>query len=311
MLAPSRAVEIACALLSALGEAHRLGVLHRDVKPANILFDDAGVARLGDFGVAHLGDLSATATAGVIGTLAYMSPEQRGGRPATARSDLYGVGVLLREMLTGEHPVLGEPPRLRPSDVHRELNLRHDALVSRLTEEDPDLRPHDAYEARRALLTLSWPAVVETVENPPRRTARSSVRPPAYRLELEAGRLVNRFLERAIERVPLDELSLKRARAFAQAAHPALQLVLRVDRAQGHIWLEEAKGAPLTRVLTPAERATLREALSALHALGTAHGQVDGRHVLVAPSGQVTLRFEGTQDATSTADLDHIALARL
>src|SRR6202040_1575115 len=91
----------ACAVLSALGEAHRLGVLHRDVKPANVLFDDAGVARLGDFGVAHLGDLSTTATAGVIGTLAYMSPEQREGRPATAESDVYAVGAILFEMLAG------------------------------------------------------------------------------------------------------------------------------------------------------------------------------------------------------------------
>ncbi|MCG4699686.1 serine/threonine protein kinase, partial [Anaerobutyricum soehngenii] len=69
-IAPARAVEIALAVLSALGEAHRVGVLHCDVKPANVLFDDAGVTRLGDFGAAHLGDLSATATAGLIGTLA-------------------------------------------------------------------------------------------------------------------------------------------------------------------------------------------------------------------------------------------------
>jgi len=94
-LAPSRAVEIAQAVLAALAEAHRLGVIHRDIKPANVLFDAAGVTRLGDFGVAHLSDLSATATAGVIGTLGYMSPEQREGRPASVRSDLYGVGALL------------------------------------------------------------------------------------------------------------------------------------------------------------------------------------------------------------------------
>lgn len=101
---PRRAVEIAQAVLLALAEAHRLGILHRDVKPANVLFDDAGVARLADFGVAHLGDRSATATAGVIGTVRYMSPEQREGRPATAESDVFVVGALLFEMLTGEVP---------------------------------------------------------------------------------------------------------------------------------------------------------------------------------------------------------------
>ena len=97
-------------MLAALGEAHRLGIIHRDIKPANVLFDEAGVTRLGDFGVAHLSDLSATATAGVIGTLGYMSPEQREGRPATVKSDLFGVGAILWEMLTGERPEATPPP---------------------------------------------------------------------------------------------------------------------------------------------------------------------------------------------------------
>ncbi len=111
-MAPARAVEIVCALLAALGEAHRLGILHRDVKPSNVLFDEVGAARLSDFGAAHLGDLSSTATAGAIGTFAYMSPEQRLGRPASIASDLYGVGVLLAELLTGvapPGPVEGSP----------------------------------------------------------------------------------------------------------------------------------------------------------------------------------------------------------
>ena len=93
--APSRAVEIACAVLTALGEAHRLGILHRDVKPSNVLFDAVGAPKLADFGAAHLGDLSSTVTAGAIGTISYMSPEQRLGRKASVASDLYSVGALL------------------------------------------------------------------------------------------------------------------------------------------------------------------------------------------------------------------------
>ena len=121
-LAPARAVEIASGMLAALGEAHRLGILHRDVKPANVLFDEAGGARLSDFGVAHLGDVSTTATAGVFGTLAYMSPEQREGRPATARSDVFAAGTMLREMLTGDRS-RGSPralarARLTESSTH-------------------------------------------------------------------------------------------------------------------------------------------------------------------------------------------------
>src|SRR5262245_17842889 len=121
--APARAVEIACAVLGALGEAHRVGILHRDVKPSNVLFDDIGATRLGDFGAAHLGDLSSTATAGAIGTFAYMSPEQRLGRPATIASDLYAVGAILYELLTGaaaNPPVAGQLDPL-PSTCHPDL----------------------------------------------------------------------------------------------------------------------------------------------------------------------------------------------
>src|SRR5262249_30673821 len=94
-----RAAEIATRVLEALDAAHRRGLVHRDVNPAHVLLDEAGGAYLADFGVAHLGDASATATAGVIGTIRFMAPEQRLGEPATPRSDLYAVGVILGDLL--------------------------------------------------------------------------------------------------------------------------------------------------------------------------------------------------------------------
>ncbi|MCK6589326.1 MAG: serine/threonine protein kinase [Polyangiaceae bacterium] len=129
-ITPRRAAEIAGALLAALGEAHRLGILHRDVKPTNVLFDEVGTAFLSDFGAAHLGDLSSTATAGAIGTFAYMSPEQRLGRPATLASDLFGVGAVFYELLTGRAP---EPAKggllpAPPSSVNPDLTPAHDAV---------------------------------------------------------------------------------------------------------------------------------------------------------------------------------------
>ncbi len=219
-LAPARAVEIAQAVLAALGESHRLGIIHRDIKPANVLFDEAGVTRLGDFGVAHLSDLSATATAGVIGTLGYMSPEQREGRPATVRSDIFGVGAILWEMLTGERPeakpaagassfgevsssattsngeatnggnedappassTLGAEGKVRPSGVHRDLDARHDAVVFSLVDDDPAKRPADAFEARRALGALKWPNTIERVAMPRRAKKAASERPSGMRL---------------------------------------------------------------------------------------------------------------------------------
>ncbi len=309
-LSPARAVEIACAVLSALAEAHRLGVLHRDVKPANVLFDDAGVARLGDFGVAHLGDLSATATAGVIGTLAYMSPEQREGRPATLKSDLYGVGAMLLEMLTGDRPEPPEPPRTLPSGAHRDLDARHDRLVMRMISAEPDGRPADAFTARRMLTALSWPSVVEpAAPKPPKRAP--SEHPRAGRVTVrDDGTAVDGWIERAIERVPLNEHSLARAKAFARAGHRGLQTVLRVDREGEEIWLEPTRGDPAA-ALTRAQALEIEAALDALHAEGATHGAVDAAHVLVGATGAVVLRFTPSAPATASVDTDRLGIARL
>jgi serine/threonine protein kinase len=310
-LAPARAVEIAMAMLAALGEAHRLGILHRDVKPANVLFDEAGGARLSDFGVAHLGDLSATATAGLFGTLSYMSPEQRQGRPATARSDVFAAGTILREMLTGERPLPGEPVRLRPSDVHGELDARHDAAVARLTAPDPGERPADAFEARSLLLALSWPATSSTLVTHERIEREPSARPGAGRLQPSLdGTWLDTWTGRFIEHVPLSDRTLSRARAFARADHAALQDVLRLDPDDGVLWLEAARGQPLGRALSRAERVQLEGALDALHAVGGVHGRVDAAHVRVDDSG-VVLRFEAEEDSTATVDRDRLALSRL
>jgi serine/threonine-protein kinase len=317
-IAPARAVEIACALLAALGEAHRLGVLHRDVKPANVLFDAAGTARLADFGVAHLGDLSATATAGLIGTFAYMAPEQREGKPATVQTDVYGVGTLLFEMLTGDRPAAdGTVPAVRPSGVHRDLDARHDDVVLALVAPEPSVRPIDTFAARSALTALAWPRNVELASA---RAARRrgteripSDRPSAARVRTEDGGSphdLDAWSGRAIQRLPLDDTMLARVAMFARAGHPALQTVLRVDRAAEEIWLEAPRGAPLDRPLLQREAALLREALDALHAQGAVHGRVDREHVRVG-AGEVTLLFAHSIAATATIDRDRLGLSRL
>lgn len=326
-IAPARAVEIALAVLSALGEAHRVGVLHRDVKPANVLFDDAGVTRLGDFGAAHLGDLSATATAGLIGTLAYMSPEQREGRPATVKSDLFGVGAILWEMLTGERPSLEDeapssvtqPPassgfRARPSGVHRDLDVRHDAVVLRLLSIAPEGRPEDAFAARRELSALKWPSTIERTALKkasivPRAPASS---PGSSRLEIRAdGLLRDVYTQRPVECVPLDDVVLARAKILARFDHPLLQPVLRVDREGGTLWLGHPDTRPLSRRLTRDEAEALRGLLGLLHAEGFVHGHVDPAHVRERGNGLLMLRFSANQGETGTVDNDRLALARL
>ena len=110
-LAPTRAASIMAPVLSALHAAHLAGVVHRDIKPDNILFSETGQPKLTDFGIAHMrGGSSRTRTGVMMGTPYYMSPEQALGRPVTPAADLYAVGVVLYEMLAGGVPFTGEDP---------------------------------------------------------------------------------------------------------------------------------------------------------------------------------------------------------
>ena len=105
-------------VLGGLELAHQRGIIHRDVKPANVFFDARGIAKLGDFGVAHLTDLGQTQTGGLIGTLAYMAPEQITGARLTITADLYSLGVTVFEALTGRPPFLG-PDFVAPAPRRR------------------------------------------------------------------------------------------------------------------------------------------------------------------------------------------------
>jgi eukaryotic-like serine/threonine-protein kinase len=109
---------IALELATALGHAHERGVVHRDLKPANVLFDDEGRAKIADFGIARLGGAGTLTEAGtLLGTAAYISPEQATGQPATPASDVYSFGVILYRMLAGRLPFEAEDA-LRLAAMH-------------------------------------------------------------------------------------------------------------------------------------------------------------------------------------------------
>ena len=164
-LAPARAARIALAVCEGLSAAHAAGVVHRDLKPANVLVEASGRVVLTDFGIARaMAGETASRTQGMVGTPMYMAPEQLGGGEVDARSDLYAVGLLLYEMLTGQAPFTGDSPmavafaRLRqPAPDPSGRPGVPDELaqwVRRCLEREPQERPSSTLEVAAAL--KSW-----------------------------------------------------------------------------------------------------------------------------------------------------------
>ncbi len=161
-LAPLAAIDIAEQILKAARFAHRRGVIHRDIKPHNVIIDEEGRAKVTDFGIARAGASDMTETGSIMGTAQYLSPEQAQGHAVSARSDLYAIGIVLYEMLAGRVPFDGEsavtialkqvseapvPPSAYNAAVPAEL----DAVVLRALEKEPEQRFADADEFIAAL----------------------------------------------------------------------------------------------------------------------------------------------------------------
>src|SRR3982074_2283668 len=109
-LDPIRAIDITIQIRKAARFAHRRGVIHRDLKPHNVIIDDSNQAKVTDFGIARAGASDMTETGSIMGTAQYLSPEQAQGHSVSATSDLYSIGVVLYEMLTGRVPFDGDSP---------------------------------------------------------------------------------------------------------------------------------------------------------------------------------------------------------
>lgn len=152
---PARIVDIAGQVAGGLTAAHEHGVIHRDIKPANLILDDDGTVKIADFGIARLTDesaLSLTRTGEVVGTTLYLAPERALGRPAQPASDVYALGCVLYELLTGRPPFGGdsalaalrrhvETEPVPPSALQSGVPGAVDAYLLKMLAKDPALRP--------------------------------------------------------------------------------------------------------------------------------------------------------------------------
>ena len=161
-LDPARAVDLTVQILRAARFAHRRGVIHRDFKPQNVIVDDEGRAKVTDFGIARAGASDMTQTGSIMGTAQYLSPEQAQGHAVNARSDLYSIGIILYELLTGRVPFdaesavtvalkqVSETP-IAPRRVNPAVPPELEAIALRAIAKDPAERFADADEFIAAL----------------------------------------------------------------------------------------------------------------------------------------------------------------
>jgi len=167
-LPPDRAAQIAAGTAAALSNAHRHGVVHRDVKPGNILLDDQGRVKVTDFGIARAGDPkeNLTQTGVVMGTATYFSPEQAQGLPTDQRTDVYSLGVVLYEMVTGRPPFSGETPvsiayqhvkedPVPPREIEPSVPEDFEAIILTAMEKSRDDRYPTAEELRADLIRFA------------------------------------------------------------------------------------------------------------------------------------------------------------
>jgi len=204
-LPPPEAAALAIQACRALAAAHAAGLVHRDVKPQNLLLASDGTLKLGDFGIAvGLEGTRLTEAGTVLGTAAYLAPEQARGDDVTAAADVYGVGAVLYELLTGRPPrTIGSLSELGGFEPFRIADVREAApgvppelaaAVARCLAFAPEDRPSSAAELARELLAASAAAETLPLPEPPserateiRATPRAASRRPSRRTALAAG----------------------------------------------------------------------------------------------------------------------------
>jgi beta-lactam-binding protein with PASTA domain/predicted Ser/Thr protein kinase len=211
-LLPERATEIAADVAQALQRAHSAGLVHRDIKPSNIMITSSGQTKVTDFGIARAmardGEQTMTQTGMVIGTAAYLSPEQAQGRSVDARSDVYSLGCVLYEMLTAHAPFTGDTPLsiaykhvredpVPPSTLNPDVPHSLDAVVMKAMAKNPDNRYSSAMELKSDLDRFlagqkveATPLLADDTTIAQRASATSVLREPDYEPEERRRRVL-------------------------------------------------------------------------------------------------------------------------
>jgi len=226
----AEALQIARQVASGLARAHERGILHRDIKPGNIIVDKDGVARIIDFGLAKSAAATATMDGSTKGTPLYMSPEQASGKPLDGRTDLWSLGAVLFEMLAGRAPFPGEehlailravvhdtPPKLR--EVRPEVPPEVERIVSRALEKDPAQRYPSGAEMVRDLS-----AALTAIEAPARRRPAWLIAAAAVVLLVAAGSIW--FYQRSENRHWAREQGLPEIARLMREKKPVAALLL-------------------------------------------------------------------------------------
>ena len=235
-LSISRALSVADHVCRALEHAHAHGVIHRDLKPANVWLTADGTAKLGDFGLATSADRSRLTVEGLmVGTVAYMAPEQALGKAVDARSDLYALGALLYELVTGRPPFVGDnavavisqhlhTAPVAPSWHNQAVPPELEALILRLLEKDPARRPDSAASVRTVLNGIQTEGMMGRSRSPGSEPtpARGPLAPANPLDRLEAGIFVGREQELTALRAVVEDALAGRGRILLLAGEPGI-----------------------------------------------------------------------------------------
>lgn len=264
-LSPAETIRYLIPVLSALDAAHKIGIVHRDIKPENILISKSGRVKVADFGLAHgelIGNTMTAESSVIMGSVSYLSPEQVQRGVADSRSDVYAVGIVAFELLTGEKPFSGDTPiqiayrhvneRVpAPSSIVPGIPEPLDALVQRATHVNPDQRPRDAGE----FLTLLLEVQKQIDPQRPQLSLELDIPPAAIREKPRSPkRIIPTLIDTLTERIetmppkPATKSRAKRNTSVRVKRNRSIAIVLVILLASAAWYLVLGPG---TRVLVP------------------------------------------------------------